>query len=188
MQQQSLIQQPQPQQQQQPVLSLSMQLSQPSAISSGVLTAAQTQYLTQLSRQSSENLKATGQTFSSSMSNQVLQYLFSFLATTVQIGPRSLLSFNAYLRCARRLYADKRDLNRRTVNIERFLLAKYSRWLATPSKSRKERINFFLDSRLGYRTRDLWKTDRCVIHHTTLALTTRLYIKWRERERRGEGA
>lgn len=86
MQQQSLIQQQQPQaqpqpqqqsqQQQQPqqtVLSLpTMQLSQqPSAISSGVLTAAQTQYLTQLTQQASENLKAAAQTFSSSISSQV---------------------------------------------------------------------------------------------------------------------
>lgn len=76
MQQQSLIQQQPPQQQQQPqpVLSLpTMQLSQqPSAISSGVLTAAQTQYLTQLTQQTSENLKAAGQTsFASTMSSQV---------------------------------------------------------------------------------------------------------------------
>lgn len=74
MQQQSLMQQQPPQQQPQPVLSLpTMQLSQqPSAISSGVLTAAQTQYLTQLSQQSSENLKAAGQTsFASTISSQV---------------------------------------------------------------------------------------------------------------------
>lgn len=73
MQQQTLIQQQPQQQQQQPRLP-TMQLSQqPSAISSGVLTAAQTQYLTQLTQQTSENLKATsGQTsFSSSITNQV---------------------------------------------------------------------------------------------------------------------
>jgi len=85
MQQQSLIQQqaqvqpqPQPQQQQQQaVLNLpTMQLSQqPSAISSGVLTAAQTQYLTQLTQQTSENLKAAAQTFSSSISSQVMTWL-----------------------------------------------------------------------------------------------------------------
>lgn len=72
LQQQSLIQ-PQQQQAQQQVLGLpTMQLSQqPSAIS-GVLTAAQTQYLTQLTQQTSENLKAAAQTsFSSSMSSQV---------------------------------------------------------------------------------------------------------------------
>lgn len=71
-QQQTLIQQSQ---QQQPVLNLpTMQLSQqPNAISGGVLTAAQTQYLTQLTQQTSENLKAAGQTtFSSSISNQVI--------------------------------------------------------------------------------------------------------------------
>ncbi|XP_015433940.1 PREDICTED: protein lingerer isoform X2 [Dufourea novaeangliae] len=69
-QQQSLIQQSQ---QQQPVLNLpTMQLSQqPNAMTGGVLTAAQTQYLTQLTQQTSENLKAAGQTaFSSSISNQ----------------------------------------------------------------------------------------------------------------------
>jgi hypothetical protein len=86
MQQQSLIQQqvqvqpqpqPQQQQQQQAVLNLpTMQLSQqPSAISSGVLTAAQTQYLTQLTQQTSENLKAAAQTFSSSISSQVMTWL-----------------------------------------------------------------------------------------------------------------
>lgn len=50
-----------------------MQLSQqPNAMSGGVLTAAQTQYLTQLTQQTSENLKAAGQsTFSSSISSQV---------------------------------------------------------------------------------------------------------------------
>lgn len=50
-----------------------MQLSQqPNAISGGVLTAAQTQYLTQLTQQTSENLKSAGQnTFSSSISSQV---------------------------------------------------------------------------------------------------------------------
>lgn len=72
-QQQTLIQQTQ---QQQPILSLpAMQLSQqPNAISGGVLTAAQTQYLTQLTQQTSENLKAAGQnTFSSSISNQVIK-------------------------------------------------------------------------------------------------------------------
>lgn len=76
MQQQSLIQ-PQQQAQQQQVLGLpTMQLSQqPSAIS-GVLTAAQTQYLTQLTQQTSENLKAAAQTsFSSAMSSQVLTTL-----------------------------------------------------------------------------------------------------------------
>lgn len=80
MQQQSLIQpqQQQVQQQQQQVLGLpTMQLSQqPNAIS-GVLTAAQTQYLTQLTQQTSESLKAAAQTsFSSSMSNQVSQYCY----------------------------------------------------------------------------------------------------------------
>lgn len=80
MQQQSLIQQPQQQQaqQQQQVLGLpTMQLSQqPSAIS-GVLTAAQTQYLTQLTQQTSENLKAAAQTsFSSSISSQVAISLY----------------------------------------------------------------------------------------------------------------
>lgn len=72
-QQQTLMQQTQ---QQQPILSLpAMQLSQqPNAISGGVLTAAQTQYLTQLTQQTSENLKAAGQnTFSSSISNQVIK-------------------------------------------------------------------------------------------------------------------
>lgn len=72
-QQQTLIQQTQ---QQQPILTLpAMQLSQqPNAISGGVLTAAQTQYLTQLTQQTSENLKAAGQnTFSSSISNQVIK-------------------------------------------------------------------------------------------------------------------
>lgn len=82
MQQQSLIQ-PQQQQAQQQVLGLpTMQLSQqPSAIS-GVLTAAQTQYLTQLTQQTSENLKAAAQTsFSSSMSSQVLQYCYIFISS-----------------------------------------------------------------------------------------------------------
>lgn len=73
LQQQTLIQQTQ---QQPPVLSLpTMQLSQqPNAISGGVLTAAQTQYLTQLTQQTSENLKAAGQaTFSASISSQVIK-------------------------------------------------------------------------------------------------------------------
>lgn len=74
-QQQALI--PQQAQQQQTVLSLpTMQLSQqPNAISGGVLTAAQTQYLTQLTQQTSENLKTTGQSsFPSSITNQVLNW------------------------------------------------------------------------------------------------------------------
>lgn len=53
-----------------------MQLSQqPNAISGGVLTAAQTQYLTQLTQQTSENLKTAGQpSFPSSITNQVLNW------------------------------------------------------------------------------------------------------------------
>lgn len=72
-QQQSLIQQTQPtqQQQQQQQAVLSMPTLQSTTINSNVLTAAQSQYFTQL-QQTSESLKGTGQTtFSSSISSQV---------------------------------------------------------------------------------------------------------------------
>lgn len=60
--------------QQPPIMNLqSMHLSQqPNAVTGGVLTPAQTQFFTQLTHQTSENLKTSGQTpFSSSISNQV---------------------------------------------------------------------------------------------------------------------
>lgn len=65
---------------QHPVLSLSgIQLNQQSnTISSGSLTAAQSQYFTQLSQQSGEALKTAGQpSYSSTISSQVYIYFNS---------------------------------------------------------------------------------------------------------------
>ena len=68
---------------QQPVLGMPG-LQQSNTVSSGVLTAAQTQYFTQLSQQTSENLKATGQpSYSSTISSQV--FLFSFTSTILHV-------------------------------------------------------------------------------------------------------
>lgn len=67
------------QQQQQPMLNLpTMHMSQqPNAATGGTLTAAQSQYLSQFTQPSGDNLKGTGQqTFSATLSSQVSSLLF----------------------------------------------------------------------------------------------------------------
>lgn len=71
---------------QQPMLNLpAMHMSQqPNAATGGTLTAAQSQYLSQFTQPSGDNMKGTGQqTFSATLSSQVSLFLCVFLPITI---------------------------------------------------------------------------------------------------------
>lgn len=80
---------------QHPVLSMpTMQLNQQTnAVSSGALTAAQTQYFTQLTQQSNETLKTAGQaSYSSTISSQVFKLRFIFHLFQVKEGTNLIIA------------------------------------------------------------------------------------------------